>query len=178
MLKRCDYAFMSDESAHDRNVRAAERQHDLNTDLSKLLVEASTRDAQEAIKIAFLINSGAAVAILAFIASLAARSCITTLANLKAVIHSLYWFIGGIILACITSVFAYICNSLYGSHLDRLDKIWEHPYVRENAGSRRMLRWAKGFNLCALALGVLALLVFIRGVFVAGRAFEKLVATG
>jgi hypothetical protein len=174
-MKIC--ALVSDESAHDRNLRAAERQHDLNSDLSKRLVEASTRDAQEAIKIVFLINSGAAVAILAFIASLAARSS-TTLPNLKAVIHSLYWFIGGIIVAAITSVFAYVCNSLYSSHLSRLDKIWEHPYVRENAGSRRMLRWAQVFNWSALALGVLALILFIRGVFVAARAFEKLVAAG
>jgi hypothetical protein len=168
---------MSDKSTYDRNLRAAERQHDLNTDLSKRLVEASTRDAQEAIKIVFLINSGAAVAILAFIASLAARSGIT-LATLKAVTHSLYWFIGGIIFAGITSVFAYICNSLYSSHLSRLDKIWEHPYVRENAGSRRMLWWAQFFNWSALTLGGLALILFIRGVFVAARAFEKLVAAG
>ena|SRR5208282_2808849 len=117
---------MSNESGYDSNLRAAERQHDLNTDLSKRLVEAATRDAQGAIKIVFLINSGAAVAILAFIASFAARSGIT-LTNLKPVIHSLYWFIGGIVLAGLTSLFAYICNSLYSSHLLELDKIW-HPY--------------------------------------------------
>jgi hypothetical protein len=160
----------------DRNIRAAERQHDLNTDLSKRLIEASTRDAQEAIKIVFIINSGAAVAILAFIATLASRSSIT-LANLKAVIHSLYWFTGGIIFAAITSVLAYLCNQFYSAHLSSLDKIWKHPYVRENARSQRELRLGRIFNWIALALGVVALALFIRGVYVAARAIERLVAT-
>jgi hypothetical protein len=160
----------------DRNIRAAERQHDLNTDVSKRLVEASTRDAQEAIKIVFIINSGAAVAILAFIATLASRSSIT-LANLKAVIHSLYWFIGGIIFAATTSVLAYLCNQFYSAHLSSPDKIWEHPYVRENARSRRELRLGRIFNWIALGLGVVALALFIRGVYVAAQAIERLVAT-
>src|SRR6516162_6177922 len=89
----------------DRNIRAAERQHDLSAEFEKRLVEASTRDAQEAIKLIFLMNSGAAVAMLAFIASLASRPGITLL-NLKAVVHSLYWFMAGIVLAAVTSLLA------------------------------------------------------------------------
>jgi hypothetical protein len=50
----------------DRNIRAAERQHDLSAEFDKRLTEAATRDAQESIKLIFLINSGAAVAMLAF----------------------------------------------------------------------------------------------------------------
>jgi hypothetical protein len=84
---------MSDQSGNDRNQRAAERQHDLVDDLEKRLTEASARDAQEAIKVALLVNSGAAVAILAFISTLASRSGIT-FTDLKAIMKSLYWFAG------------------------------------------------------------------------------------
>jgi hypothetical protein len=68
---------MSDQGEYDRNQRAAERAHDLANDLGKRLIEASTRDAQEAIKVVVLVNSGAAVAILAFIGTLASRKGIT-----------------------------------------------------------------------------------------------------
>jgi hypothetical protein len=78
---------MSDQGAYDRNQRAAEREHDLVIDRGTRLTEASTRDTQEAIKLVLLINSGAAVAILAFISTLASRSGIT-LANLKSVTNS------------------------------------------------------------------------------------------
>jgi hypothetical protein len=84
---------MSDQGEYDRNQRAAERQHDRIVDLGNRLTEASARDAQEGIKVVLLVNSGAAVAILAFIGTLASRSGIT-LANLKAITSSLYWFSG------------------------------------------------------------------------------------
>jgi hypothetical protein len=80
---------MSDQGEYDRNQRAAERQHDRIDDLDKRLTEASTRDAQEVIKVVLLINGGGAVAILAFIGALASRTGIT-LANLKAITSSLY----------------------------------------------------------------------------------------
>jgi hypothetical protein len=41
---------MTDQEAYDRNLRAAERAHDLTDDLGKRLMDASTKDAQEAIK--------------------------------------------------------------------------------------------------------------------------------
>jgi hypothetical protein len=165
---------MSDQGEYDRNQRAAERQHDHIDDLRKRLTEASTRDAQEGIKVVLLVNSGAAVAILAFIGALASRSGVT-LANLKAITSSLYWFSGGIISSGVTAAFAYLSNSLYAGHLSAMDKVWEHPYVRENANSRRMWRWAMGFNWAGLILAIAGLGLFIRGVYVAAHAIEKLV---
>ena len=165
---------MSDQSAYDRNQRAAERQHDMVDDLGKRLTEASARDAQEAIKIALLVNSGAAVAILAFISTLASRSGVT-LANLKAVKNSLYWFTGGIISSGVTAAFAYLSNSFYAAHFFAQDKVWEHPYLRENTRSRRMLRWGKLFNWGGFILAWIALFLFIRGVYVAAHAIGKLV---
>jgi hypothetical protein len=121
-----------------------------------------------------LINSGAAVAILAFISTLASRSGIT-LANLKAVTNSLYWFTGGIVSAGFTGGFAYLCNSRYANYFFTIDKIWEHPYLKQNAKSQRALRWARFFNWAGLILAYVGLFLFIRGVYVAAHAIEKLV---
>ena len=167
---------MSDQGAYDRNQRAAEQAHDHVNDLGKRLTEASTRDAQEGIKVVVLVNSGAAVAILAFISTLASRSGIT-FENLRAVTNSLYWFTGGIVSAVLTAALAYLANSLYAGHLATQDQVWEHPYVRENTKSRRMLRWGKFFNWAGLILALVGLFLFIRGVYVAAHAIEKLVGT-
>ena len=164
---------MSDQGEYDRNQRAAERQHDSIEDLGKRLTEASTRDAQEAIKVVLLINGGGTVAILAFIGALASRTGIT-LANLKAITSSLYWFSGGIISSGVTATFAYLANTMYAWHLSLIDKVWAYPYVRENVKSRRMSRWAKGFHWAGLILAIAGLGLFIRGVYVAAHAIEKL----
>src|SRR2546421_13114744 len=111
---------MSDQNG--RNLRAAERAHDDVNDLRKRLIDASARDAQEAIKIALLINGGAAVAILAFIAGIVGRTNIS-LSDLRSVAHSLFWFAGGIVVAGITAACAYVANSLYSANQFQQDRI-------------------------------------------------------
>lgn len=163
---------MTDQSGDDRNIRAAERAHDLSNDLGKQLTEASTRDAQEAIKVALLINSGAAVAILTFISSLASK---TSLGDLKPITNCLYWFAGGVVAAGVTSAFAYLANSLYsGNHFDQT-KTWKHPYLIETAKSKRKFWWAKFFNWGGVILASLSLILFVVGIVMAAQAISRLV---
>jgi hypothetical protein len=164
---------MSDQGEYDRNQRAAERAHDLANDLGKRLIEASTRDAQEAIKVVVLVNSGAAVAILAFIGTLASRKGIT-LGNLKAVTQCLNWFTAGIICGMVAGACAYLCNNGYAAYFFAKDPVWEHPYVKENNRSIRTLRYARCLNWLGLFFVAIGLGLFIRGVYVAAHAIVKL----
>jgi hypothetical protein len=148
---------MTDEGEHAQNIRAAEREHDLTNDIGKRLLDASLRAAQEAIKIAFLINGGAAVAILAFIAGLASRSGISFV-EIKPVTRSLYWFAAGVVLAGIISACAYLANGLVSASYFSKDKIWTSPYVADNEISNRKRAWGNrflwwGFWLAWVALG-------------------------
>ena len=157
----------------EQKQRAAERQHDFVNDLGKRLVEAATRDALEAIKIVFLLNGGAAVAVLTFISSISSRS--TNHSALKPLLDSLYWFCAGLVLAGLTVFVAYLCNSLYSAHLLKQDKIWEYPYLRENASSKRQLKWATGLNIFGILFAVASLATFVRGVFLAAHGMVSLV---
>jgi hypothetical protein len=84
---------------------------------------------------------------------------------------------------CYISLHCFSCCSLQhyarepkGGHIQPLS-VHKRDYscwLRENPGSRRMLPLAQVFNWSALALEGLALILFIRGVFVAARAFEIL----
>jgi hypothetical protein len=165
---------VSDQSDHDRNIRAAERAHDNVNALARIAAEASTKDAQEAIKISFLINGGATVAVLAFLSTFATKPGITA-ADLRVIAHSLFWFIAGIIFAGITAAIAYLTNSLYaGNFLDQ-ERVWEHPYVKETTSSKRKFRWARRFNWIGFILAWISLLLFICGVFVAAKGILSLV---
>ena len=164
---------MSDQNQYERNMRAAERAHDLANDLGMRMNEASARDAQEAIKIALLINGGAAVVILAFIAGIVGRTNIS-LSDLRSVAHSLFWFAGGIVLAGITAACAYVANSLYSANQFEQDRIWEHPYLRHNERSRRAFRWARFFNWLGFILAWISLALFIGGVFATAHALSVL----
>lgn len=164
---------MSDQGQYERNLRAAERAHDLANDLGMRMNEASARDAQEAIKIALLINGGAAVAMLAFIAGIVGRTNIG-LSDLGSVAHSLFWFAGGIVLAGITAACAYLANGLYSANQFEQDRVWEHPYVRPNERSQRMFWWARFFNWSGFILAWISLALFIGGVFAAARALSGL----
>jgi hypothetical protein len=65
---------MPDPTPYEINQRAAERSHDDARDLGHLLNEATTRDAQGAIRVLLAVNGGAAVALLAFTGGLVARA--------------------------------------------------------------------------------------------------------
>src|SRR2546423_10884028 len=114
---------MSDQNQYERNMRAAERAHDLANDLGMRMNEASARDAQEAIKIALLINGGAAVAILAFIAGIVGRTNIS-LSDLRSVAHSLFWFAGGIRLAGTTTACAYVAHTPHSGNHFEPETVW------------------------------------------------------
>jgi len=164
---------MSDQQSYEANQRAAERAHDHSNDLGKRLVDASARDAQEAIKVVLLINGGAAVAILAFMGSIVSKGGYS-IAELKSVSHSLYWFIAGIVGAGVTSGCAYFCNSYYsGSHLNAL-KDWTHPYVHPTPLSSKYLRAARYLNWVADGFAISSLLTFVIGVYVAASAIVNL----
>jgi hypothetical protein len=154
--------------------RAAEREHDHQNDLGKRMLDAAARDAQEAIKVALLINGGAAVAILAFMGSLVAPKGGFTLAELKSVGNSLYWFVAGIVAAGITSGCAYFCNSLYAGFRLEQKRIWEWPYVESTKKSARYRCMALWLNWIAVGFAGVSLLLFVGGVYIAASAIVNL----
>jgi len=105
---------MSDQNEYERNLRSAEREHDLTNDVGKRLLDAAVKDAQEAIKVVLLLNSGSAVAVLAFIGTVISKN-VFSLGDLQSVVNTLYWFFGGTIAAGFTSACAYFSNRFYSS---------------------------------------------------------------
>jgi len=157
------------------NRRAAERAHDHSNDLGKRLIDASWKDAQEAIKIVLLINSGAAIAILSLMTGLVspARGGFA-LHDLRRLSISLYWFVAGVVAAGLSQMVAYLCNSLYsGGHLQS-QKTWQHPFTEETDKSKKYFRLARQLNWGGIALVLLSFSTFIVGVVGAATAILRL----
>jgi hypothetical protein len=74
-------------------IRAAEREHDFLNDLGKRLIDGAMRDAQETMKALLLINSGGAVALLAFIGAVVSKGFVR-LEDLTPLMSSIVWFMG------------------------------------------------------------------------------------
>lgn len=92
---------------HQANIRAAERAHDANNELYDQLNQAAIGSANVALRAFLLINGGAAVALLAFLGSLAGQidgPDIVTLAT------PLMDFAIGVAVAALAAGLAYLTN--------------------------------------------------------------------
>src|SRR5882724_3142006 len=101
-----DYQGQQQPRAQEMTIRAGERAHDINKEYELTLINAATRDAQEAMKVALAINGGAAIAVLAFMST----KDIDLLTKLFPIIYSLIWFAAGVIFAALTAGSAYLSN--------------------------------------------------------------------
>lgn len=92
---------------------------DENRERANRLEGASVDAANEGLKALLLINGGACVAILGFLASTMGKSNLgwSETMMIRTAARSLLWFSAGAGLAVATSVFAYLCNREYSKFL-------------------------------------------------------------
>lgn len=125
----------------------AKRAFDRNDQMHDELLNASLNSGREALKAALLLNGGACIALLGFLASIASREASRTSLMLIAPAKvGLGWFAAGAFFAALGAGLAYICNSLYAGATADLDKKFQHPYLFENASSIRKQWWAVLIN--------------------------------
>jgi len=143
-------AYEYQKLVHEQNVRAAERAHDEVYKREEKFQYETTLVALEAIKIALLINSGAMVAILAFVGAIVAKQDMR-LAQVEPVIETGLWFLAGIVLASVSVGCSYFNSGLYSASQGAMERIWDHPYVVATAKSKRFERWGRRFLKAAIA---------------------------
>jgi hypothetical protein len=165
-----DPEYQRQQRTHEMTIRAAERAHDLTKEYELTIIDAATRDAQEAVKVAVAINGGAAIAILAFVSTHNADY----LAKLFPIAYSLFWFAAGVIFAALTAGCAYLSNSFYAAGHRALRRTFAHPFLEETEGSKNRFEWARRFNLAGIILAIAALLAFVRGLVFVGLGLQNL----
>jgi hypothetical protein len=140
---------------------------------SEALERASIESANLALKGLLLLNGGACIAILGFLASIFSSDVQKNeiQALLSPFLVALNRFAWGAGLAVFASAIAYLANSSYARGNMAFTKKWEWPYVEENNSSKRNWRLAAVLNGVAIASGFWALGMFVWGCVAVGVAY-------
>lgn len=153
--------------------RYAEHAHDRSKELQFKLIDAATRDAQEAMKVALAINGGAAIAVLAFLGAVASRE-VWVLVLIRDLFYSLFWFAAGVFSASVTAACAYFSNSLYAASHNNMAQDYKYPYVHETDQSKRKFKLARWFNRAGIGFAMISLIAFVVGAVLVAVGASKL----
>jgi hypothetical protein len=142
----------------------AHRAHDRAYAFYDKLNESSIKSSEIVLRACLLINGGAAVSVLAFIGGLASKLSIGV-AQLAPVADCLVKFAFGVVVAVAGMSLSYIVHYITGMHVESMEKIWEHPWLKPRRHTK-FLAWLKIFvHLLAIAAAILALVLFVCGIF-------------
>ena len=97
----------------DLNRKAAERAHRDLTEFTRQNFQAAFQSGQIALRALILVNGGAAVAVLFFLSTIAAK---VSVAQISVVASSLVWFVAGITCGLMALTCAYLTN-LYDANV-------------------------------------------------------------
>jgi hypothetical protein len=146
---------------YETNKEHAIRAHNNETDFYNFMNQSTIEAGQIAVKSLFLINGGAVVAMLGFIANTFGEMQ----ANAEALIMPLMHFVVGVGLTALTSAMAYFTQYCFTSASAKRKKKWDHPYVEDTKSSKLWRNWGVGFQVFAILSAVGSFVVFSRGIF-------------
>jgi hypothetical protein len=147
---------------YEANKSHAERAHDSEREFGNKNNEAAVNAANAAIRIALLINGGAAVSVLAFIGGLVAQKLVP-ISELGKIASGLMWFTSGVAFAGGAAGLAYFTSYFIAGSSIKKERLWEHPYVKDTRTSRALCWLALFFQLSAIFCGLLSLAGFVVG---------------
>jgi hypothetical protein len=153
---------------HERqNAQVAQRAHDRSNEFARQINEAAINAANLTLRMALLINGGAAVALLTFVGSLPVE-------QKRAVAATLDWFAWGVAVAVAGLACAYLTN--HGLAVQERSKTFtdEPPYVINGANTKRWRYVVLVFRLLAIIVSSGSVILFLVGMLSVRAALTKL----
>lgn len=123
---------MQGDEQQDAYARERFRDHDRR---AEAMEAAAVESANQALKALLILNGGACVALLGFLAATFGKPDLAD-QNL-ALLSALRLFGWGAAMAVFASAIAYLCNSCYARGLMAYNKGWKWPYLSKTASSAR-----------------------------------------
>jgi hypothetical protein len=146
----------------DLDRKTAERAHENLTEFIRQNYQAAYQSGQAALRMIVLVNSGAAVAVLFFLSTVAAR---VSVAQIALVASSLIWFVAGISFGLLALTCAYLTNLLDANVGTSLSQTWQYPYSQPGRYTTYFLRLSRAAHALAIAAGAISVLLFIIGMW-------------
>ncbi|MFT4795302.1 MAG: hypothetical protein ACJAVR_001502 [Paracoccaceae bacterium] len=145
----------------DDGVRAV-RAHERHLDVWRLLNAATVDSGAAAVKSLFIMNGGAVVALLAFVAN-AVGECGADLTGRAS--SALLLFSYGLISAAAVACGAYLVNFCYLSSVAAARLTWSHPFTEKSRSSRNWLRIGRPLHALSIIVAIASLSFFLFGVW-------------
>lgn len=147
----------------ERGYEAAKLAHANRTAFTGFANQTATEMSSQAIKAMMLINGGAAVAMLGFVANVSGGEAAAQL-NLSAIVAALVWFALGSGLSVLAAGLSYVVMYLQAVHSEHGSRTYEHPYFEHGKGAG----WVHGvmvfFHISAFLAASASLAAFAWGV--------------
>jgi hypothetical protein len=152
---------------HGQNTQVAQRAHDRSNAFARQINEAAINAANLTLRMALLINAGAAVALLTFVGSLPAE-------QKRAIAATLDWFTWGVAAAVAGLACAYFTN--HGLAVQERSKTFTDmpPYVINGPNTRRWRYFVLVFRILAVIVGSGSVVLFLLGMLSVRDALTKL----
>jgi hypothetical protein len=150
----------------------AERAHDKSNEFHTYVNKAAIDGSNLALRTLVLINGGAAIAMLAFLGTVAKDQ--SNLSKIGEVAHTLRYFAIGVALACAGMALAYFTHFFMVSVETFKDRTYVHPYVVETAKSRRFMSDNRVFHVLPVLAAAASLAMFVIGMFAASDKVTQL----
>lgn len=131
------------------------------------LIAAAIESANVALKGLLLLNGGAAIALLAFLANVLngaepGPDVAAMLARIGNTLTNFGWGAGAAVAA---SCVAYVTNRAYAWQMQSYSRNFTHPYLHETPETRRAHRIGVGANVLAVGCGIASLGFFLFGIW-------------
>ncbi|MDO8288768.1 MAG: hypothetical protein Q7T44_06070 [Parvibaculum sp.] len=135
--------------------------------------KASIESANLALKSLLLLNGGACIALLGFLASVFSSDAqyADKVSALQPFISALIKFTWGAAFAVLATAVAYFVNSYYARGLMAYDKSFEWPYVKSNDQADREWRIGSRLNLAAVLVAAVSMGMFVWGIISVSLAY-------
>src|SRR5215470_8988238 len=152
---------------HEQNAEVAQRAHDRSNAFARQINEAAINAANLTLRMALLVNGGAAAVLLTFVGSLPAE-------QRRAVAATLDWFAWGVAAAVAGLACAYFTN--HGLAVQERSKTFTDvpPYVIDGANTKRWRYFVLVFRVLAIIVGSGSVVLFLVGMLSVRAALTKL----
>jgi hypothetical protein len=141
---------------HELSRQDAQRAHDKLDEFHRYVNEAAINAANLALRMALLINGGAAIALLSFDGDLADP-------QKKAVAATLVWFAWGVLTSVAGIALAYFTNYCMAGVAYSMKKNGNPPYVEDGPTTPHWKLANRIFHIAAVLVGVASLVLFLIG---------------
>ncbi|MBO9453143.1 hypothetical protein J7426_22970 [Tropicibacter sp. R16_0] len=148
----------------DTDRQAAENARKRVSDYIAFANQTATGMSSDAIKAMLLLNGGAAVAMLGFVASVASQGS-QVVTDLPAIVSALIWFAWGAGSAVFTSMTAYAVLYLQGANAASYHLSDHPPYIHRTCVSDFYKWCSRAMHLLAVLLGLVSIAAFGTGVY-------------